>query len=588
MKFRQVLFSAAYVLFLVILFLFTQMITRWAAGAKVQAAAEPFAMTWIMPTASVDHDSALEQEEILLPTMAALLQITPTVVMESGATGTAAPVVQEATPAPTPPATDEPIIPKPGGTCISGAVIDHYHQAQGAGWEVTVTSGDNIQTAKVNQDGRFEIRGMAGGVWTVKLSLPEGWQPFTPDNFEVTLSGNGSNCAVVRFKVEPPGCIDILKVDQNGPQPQIGLPGWVFIGVHESGLQREGTTNGLGQVRFEGLSPGKWTFREQPQTGWIPAEGENDTKTITLVPPRQLNQCEQLKFVNRQLHSSCLTVQKKDDQGNPAPNWRIILTRDDGAWPSQDGQTDANGQVTFQNLPLGLWTVTEQLQEGWISDGSSSRRVNLAQPSLVCQVETFRNIRTTCIEGYKINHLEMGLPGWIIYAVNQATAETRQTVTDNNGFFRFDNLIRGTWVISEEQRTDWTPVTPSEFSIAAVEPRTPGQCYQVRFKNRFPHSCLEVYKVDAHDRAGLPGWNITLQPAYGGNSITKATDGIGHVRFEQLPPGEYIVSEETKPGWFPITEQSRQITLEASGICEVVTFENCQEISNAESGRCAR
>jgi hypothetical protein len=182
----------------------------------------------------------------------------------------------------------------------------------------------------------------------------------------------------------------------------------------------------------------------------------------------------------------------------------------------------------------------------------------------------------------------MSLPGWAIYATNKTTGETKQTMTDDNGFFRFENLIRGTWIISEEQRVEWTPLTPPEFEVAAVEPRTPGQCYPVRFKNQFPHSCLDVYKIDAHDGAGLPGWNITLKPAYGGAPETKATDGIGHVRFEKLPPGEYIVSEETKTGWFPITEQSRSIRLEATGFCEAVTFENCQEISGAESGQCKK
>ena len=62
---------------------------------------------------------------------------------------------------------------------------------------------------------------------------------------------------------------------------------------------------------------------------------------------------------------------------------------------------------------------------------------------------------------------------------------------------------------------------------------------------------MDVYKKDYTDGAGLPGWEITVQSAYaGGSPVAGTTDGTGHVRFNGLTPGTFIISEKMKmAGW---------------------------------------
>lgn len=585
-----------FIAFLVTIFCITYAITRFVVGSQVHAAPQP-SITWGTSTPAAMTNSLAKPENKNLSETPLLLE-TPTMSSsQASATPTIADTSQEVTPPATStlpltatpsPLLDEPTTPTPGGTCISGSIIDHYHEARGQGWGITVTSAGVSQTMMADSQGRFNFANLGAGVWQVTLSLPSGWRPFTPSSFSVTLSGNGTSCAQVRFKVEAPACVEIIKVDKNGPQSEVGLPGWTFTGIDTNGSQVSGLTNGLGRIRFAGLRPGRWTFTEQSQVGWIPAEGESGSKTIELKSPQDLNQCEILKFVNEQIHDSCLTVQKVDETGQPIADWQITLARKDGTQPSQNYKTNEQGQVTFSNLPLGDWTITEEPKEGWRPITPVAQTVTLTTPSKICTNVTFQNTRGTCVEGYKINHFDTGLADWNIFATNKATSETKQTITDKQGFFRFDNLDRGIWIISEQLKPEWEALTPSQFEVEAVEPRTPGQCYQVRFKNRFPYSCLDVYKLDAFDKAGLPGWNITVQPAYGNNPIIKTTDGIGHVRFDHLLPGEYTVSEEAQPGWFPVTESTQRVNLEATGFCEVVTFENCQNIFGSKDGACKK
>ncbi|MCL7413723.1 MAG: DUF1349 domain-containing protein, partial [ANME-2 cluster archaeon] len=63
------------------------------------------------------------------------------------------------------------------------------------------------------------------------------------------------------------------------------------------------------------------------------------------------------------------------------------------------------------------------------------------------------------ISGYKINYFDnTGLPGWNITIAND-TMQT-STLTDSNGFYEFTNFINGTYTVFEEQRSDWTNVSP--------------------------------------------------------------------------------------------------------------------------------
>jgi hypothetical protein len=238
--------------------------------------------------------------------------------------------------------------------------------------------------------------------------------------------------------------------------------------------------------------------------------------------------------------------------------------------------------VYFQNLPLGEWVIQETqlgFDSWWRPVTGAEQTVVLSEPSCSCTLVTFVNEPLGCIDGYKINQFEEGLPNWAINAYNADTGETFSTVTDSTGYFRLQ-LPRGTWTVSEVVQDGWSAVTPSSLTVEVEEPFV---CERVRFKNRTEYACLDVYKWDVYGSAGLPGWEITLQPAYGGQPITGITDGTGWVRFNMLSPGEYLVSETMQSGWAAVSPTTQRITLEATGRCSVVNFYN-QQINNLNLG----
>ncbi len=583
MKHRWFLNGVIIFALLSLLFITTQALTRRVLKARAQTADPTPAVVWVTPSGETETS---ETEEILLPTMRALLQsgATPPVIVAQ-VSPTAVMSSPQAIALPPPQSTVAPPLPQQGGTCISGSIIDHFHQLQSVPLTVTAISNGDVRTVQTN-NGQFQFTNLPAGAWMVTLTLPENYRAFTPVTFKVTLSGQGNGCAPVRFKVESPTCVDIIKEDDLG----VGLPGWVFTATMGTEVLTR-TTDWRGLAHFENLRLGEWQFAGESKAGWRPVTGVSDTQTIRLEPTENPAQCRTLKFVNTQVHDSCLVARKLDvtygEPGTPVSNVSITLSRNDGTRPSVTQQTDQTGQTTFSNLPLGGYTLEENVPSGSLAVGPTTVPITLSVASTVCQEVTFKNKQDTCLSGQKVTHLHTGVSGWVVTATHQATGETRTTTTDEGGYFRFDNLPLGIWTLWEEKRPGWTPITPAHIDVVADEPRPPDQCYMVRFKNQPPPPCLEVYKLDAYDGAGLAGWTMTLQPAYGGQSQIKQTDGIGYTRFDNLVPGDYVITETQQSGWVPITPISQTITLAETDLCKVVVFQNCQE-NFARNGMCQK
>ena len=461
-----------------------------------------------------------------------------------------------------------------GGDCISGYVIDVYHQNAGAGWEIVVTSKETGQvwTQITGVDGHYSFSPLPAGTYVVEIKYREGWRAFTLQSFEVTLSGEPGVCAVTRFKMEALPCLIVRKIDKNSaglPNP-VGLADWP-ITVRNGDYSETKLTDWDGYAEFRYLVPGTWIVEEANQIGWIPEVGQ--PSSITLSSPRQPYTCERIVLVNKQLHTSCIAAKKVDDQGRPLANWVINLVRKDGTRPPRQTVTDANGYAFFLDLELGEWIVSEVVQDGWQPVGETSYTVNLDVPTTLCPTVTFINQPTGCIEGLKINHYDQGLPNWRINATHTATGQQLSTITDINGYFKFENMLLGEWVIREEMQPGWEAVTPGELTVTLTDP---FKCEQIRFKNMTEFACLDVYKYD-DTGAPLPGWTMILEPAYGGEQLTGITDGSGWVRFNKLTPGEYYVTEIVQEGWDPITPIHQYVRVEATGTCRIMEFYNEQE-----------
>lgn len=482
-------------------------------------------------------------------------------------------------------ASGPPIAPTPspaivGGTCVNGTVIDNYGAPQ-SGWLITAShiSGAPVFTTTTDLYGRFSFTGLGGGTWFLEVTLPAGWKATTAPRFSVTLSGQGTGCATVRFKNERLACVEVVKRDSKDGA---GLPGWMVI-AEKGGLQVSATTDGLGQARLLNLEAGTWTFREVIPVGWAPVYPPSGQVTLALVPPYRDNApCVPLEFTNRQVARAYgFDVLKKDNKGNPLPYWRFHARPTDHPGPDLVAVTGPDGVARFRSgITLGRWTVYEETQEHWRPVTPATQEITVVQPYWEGEFPRleFVNEPTTCVVGKKIDENHNGLGGWTIRAryLDNPSEPERVVVTDSKGEFILCDLPLGRWQFSEDIKVGWTPGTVPQFTVELTRQGRPYT--EIRFKNQSEPICVEGYKRDENGM-GLSGWVIRAQPVGSDMPVKVAVTGAdGYYRFDGLDARRWRFTEELKLGWLAMSPPEgwveQDLRSPGNGRCVRIDFQN--------------
>ena len=254
-------------------------------------------------------------------------------------------------------------------------------------------------------------------------------------------------------------------------------------------------------------------------------------------------------------------------------------------------------RVSIQAMPDGTWTVTEATPSDWLQtsifvDGVAkplSPTVQVVVAGLSGEVHTvvFGNIQLGNVVVYKWddsnadgtwNKGELAIQDWKVVltgtAINGSPVGPLQGTTDASGSYTWSNLLPGNYTVSEVMPSsgDWLATTPTSYNITLSE----GGLVNRSFGN------IQLGDISAwkwYDRNENGVWN-TGEPAISGWLIkldgltvngqevhlTDYTGANGHLTFDGLLPGNYIISEVMPTGsWTASTPTSYQIVLAENG-----------------------
>ncbi|MBI5476144.1 MAG: hypothetical protein HY964_05335, partial [Ignavibacteriales bacterium] len=469
-----------------------------------------------------------------------------------------------------------------------------------SGWKIRIT-GTKTDSATTDINGNYTISNLPKGNYTLTEVLQSGWKQTYPagNSYSITVDASGTVITGKDFGNFKLATISGKKYNDTAGDSaltgDIGLNNWV-IKLYKSGVYQMQTTTGLqGDYTFNNIDAGSYTIEENLNTGWVqtyPRVGSAGVVLTTyggMAGPRayavNVNTSGTIitgkDFANFQLGSisgtkfNDLNGNGVKDAGDPHLSvWNIRLN---GA-KVDSVITDANGNYTFTNLGPGNYTLSEELQTGWIQTLGQPGVITMTSGATITS-KNFGNFQVASISGKKYNDAvgdslitsDVTLNNWVIKLYKSGVFQS-STITSGSGDYTFNNLIPGTYTVEESLETNWMQTYPRVGS-AGVVLTTYGtnagkRAYQVSVSSgtnsgnkdfgNFQRVSISGQKF--HDRngdgikdageEGLSNWKIKI----GGAKVDSIfTDVNGNYSFSNLGPGSYTLSEVLQNGWVQMT-----------------------------------
>ncbi len=456
-----------------------------------------------------------------------------------------------------------------------------------SGWKIYI-NGSVTDSATTDVDGNYSFVGIGPGTYNLSEAVQSGWQQ-TTSNPSAIITSSGTDVSGQNFGNFEKVTISGMKFnDMNGDGIKDvgdnGVSGWK---IYLNGSASDSTTTDAnGDYSFTNLGPGTYTLSEAVQNGWTQTTANPlpiTTSSGTDVSGQNFGNIE-LGTISGMKFNDMDGNGTKDAGDTGIGGWKMYLS----GTVTDSTTTDVDGNYSFVNLPQGAYTISEEVQSGWMQTspvgGTYSETISTSGTNLTGR--NFGNFEKVSISGMKFNDMDgdgtkdagdNGLSGWKIYLTG---LETDSTTTDANGNYSFVGLGPGMYSLSEETQTGWVQTTSNPSAITTssgtdVSGQNFGNFERVSISGMKFNDVDGDGVKDAED-TGLAGWKIYLN---GSAADSATTDVDGNYQFVGLVPGTYSLSEETQTGWVQTTNNPSAITTSSGTDVSGQNFGNFEKIT---------
>ena len=480
------------------------------------------------------------------------------------------------------------------GEAVTGAVFQVKKLTDTSG-----TGGTVIGQYKTGVNGSFTVTGLSEGTYTVEELSSDSGHVIDTAPQTAYISGKEMDVVELYFGNSPKGSVLIKKIDAVTHEPLSDVEFLITdsTGAFIGNANGKHYTDSAGCILIDNLAPSVTVVAKETRAkdGYVL---DDTPQTIKVRAGHTVT----LEFRNSPYGG--LIVQKIDSvTKKPLPGAVFQITNSSGSFVDRYGNnvsssggtngtgangfassngryvTDTNGQIRLPGLKPDTYVVTEVVApEGYIlSAEPQTVRINSADT----QTLTFGNPPKGTLLITKRDSVTGAAMQGVKFSVKTSSGENvgnGEFLTDNDGQITINNLIPGTYVVTEIATLSGY-VLDTTARNAVVKS---GEATTLNLTNK-PKGSLVVRKIDSVTKEPLAGAEFKITTANGtqtddnegltSSSGLYVTDENGEIYLAKLNPGSYIVTETKAPNNYKLASNSRTVVVRAADT-QTVTISN--------------
>lgn len=419
----------------------------------------------------------------------------------------------------------------------------------GAEFTVTNSVGAIVGTGTTDANGYWTLPYVEPGTYTVsETRAPDGYHPSAPQTVTVVATTDGDPYLI--FTDSEMNMVTIRKTDRNTGMP---LAGAHFRLETANGNAVAGgndlITDNEGMVYLTGLAAGNYKLIEtQAPENYIL---DNDALTFNLT-----QETENKMFSVTNSRPGSIVVYSRSSKGEPLPGTHFELYDSDNHRLTSPVVTNAEGYVTFTDVPPGTYTVVAtRATDGYVLE-TNTKQVVVRKGQVT--TETFVSSKRPSIVIACENDEGERMPGAKFELKGPDGKVIGPFVTGADGTVKVDNLDVGDYQISQIGAPKGYVITTAAMNRTLIADHTEQVTFIIKTK-----PFIEVVHYVKGTTTPLAGAKFELW-----QNNKKVAEGYvgsdGRTVFEDIEPGQYTVRHVSTADGYTIDTPSQNINVEAA------------------------
>ena len=460
---------------------------------------------------------------------------------------------------------------------------------------------DHLESDK---DGKIVVKELKPGQYVLEeTSAPEGFERLL-ESIPVNINQPEVTTVVENQPIVVLGRLIVTKVDAQTNQP---LSGAAFeLTSEQDGSIQKSLTNDDGVAQFEALPLGAYTLKEvTAPKGYIldstvrPVE---ITGTTTEAHDTHITVKNQAEVVLGQLEVIKTDEATKERLSGAKFNLTNMETK-----VSYNVVTDDTGMGSVDNLPLGEYTLIEtEAPKGYaldrtkrnvviknLQDGTNKVSVTVPNKKLIPWIPLVPSTPIGQVIVMKIDSLTgEPLEGATFKLVSLKTKVEARVVTDDKGKAVFKELPLGEYNLTEVEAPKGYILDDTTHSVVVEKNEITGNRTEITLLNDAKKpvtpeepekevGSLQINKISRQTKEGLQGATFKLVSKETGQVYTVTTDDKGHGVINDLPLGDYGLTEVEAPKGYDLDSDRKDIEIikdKALNNRTLITIENTKSM----------